>query len=172
MQSPLLFFGALRRIVAAFLFPAAIIIYFFTGSLVFTVFSLPDFCYRFAITLVYLALRNPYRPSAMEWFWSIPASVLYNITWPAIQVWSFATLLSDSWGTSMRSTQEISRLPSLRTKVWDLGFFCAWMGVIGGILGRYVVSTWGITALNESTIALLATMPPWLLASWWMLVTE
>ena len=172
MQPPILFFGALRRLVATIVLPIIVLIYFSSGVLVLEVFSFSDYFRRQAFTIIYLGLRNPYRPTMKEWLWSIPANVLYNITWPAIQIWSFATVFNDSWGTTMRSRKEISRLPSLRTKVWDLGFFCIWIGLVGGAAGRYAATNLMPDATYQAACVVLGTVPMGLLFGLWMIVAD
>ncbi|KAJ5691286.1 hyaluronan synthase [Penicillium malachiteum] len=141
MQSPALFFAALRRQFAAFVMPATVVLYLVSGMLPFRSFSLHDYFYRLVLTITYLALRNPYRPTAKEWMWSVPANLFYHVPLPAIQVWSFLTIFHDSWGTTARSRTEAAKQSKLRLKIWEVGFFVFWMGILGAAAGRYVATT-------------------------------
>lgn len=172
-QSPILFYGALRRELAAFVMPVTVVLYVSSGYLLLRAFSIWDYLHRPIITLIYLSLRNPYRPTIKEWLWSIPANLFYNIPLPAILMWSLVTVLHDAWGTTMRSSKELSSQSSkLRLKIWELGFFVLWMGILGGALGRYVA---GIFMLGSSQMALcifLGAVPVWATFTWWMIVAD
>ncbi|CAI7626526.1 unnamed protein product [Penicillium glandicola] len=172
MQSPILFFAALRRQVAAFLMPATVVLYLVSGMLLFRSFSLLDYFYRVALTITYLALRNPYRPTAKEWMWSLPANLFYHVPLPAIQIWSFLTLLHDAWGTTARSNTEVAKKSMLRMKIWEVGFFVFWMGILGGATGRYVATTFMPGSVDVMTFILLGLVPVWVVCGWWMVVAK
>ncbi|KAF9894049.1 hypothetical protein FE257_009022 [Aspergillus nanangensis] len=140
MQSPILFFAAMRRQTAAFLVPTSVTIYVVTGVIPFMGFTIQDLLQRLVLTFVYLFLRNPYRPRLREWLWTFPATLFYHLPLPAIQIWSFVTVLHDSWGTSMRSKKEFAKQSKLRLRLWEVGFFVVWMGIVGGAIGRYTAS--------------------------------
>lgn len=119
----------------------AVLSYLFTGTTPFLNFSLQDYAYRALFTLVYLKVRNPIRPTWGEWSWSLPAGLFYNVPLPAIQLWSLLTVFADGWGTSMRGSKEVeeeARWKELKKRAWEVGFFVVWMGVMGGVVGRWV----------------------------------
>ncbi|KAJ5740741.1 hyaluronan synthase [Penicillium malachiteum] len=171
MQSPILF-AALRRQFAAFVMPATVFLYLVSGLLPFRSFSLHDYLYRLVLTINYLALRNPYRPTAKEWMWSLPANLVYHVPLPAIQVWSFLTVLHDSWGTTARSRTEAAKQSKLRLKIWEVGFFVFWMGILGGAGGRYVATTLMPGSVDVLTFILLGVVPVWVVCGWWMVVAK
>ncbi|PYI09790.1 hyaluronan synthase [Aspergillus sclerotiicarbonarius CBS 121057] len=171
MQSPILFFAALRRQFAAAVMPATIVSYLVSGTLLIRSFSFQDYFYRLALTITYLALRNPYRPTAKEWMWSLPASLFYHVPLPAIQVWSFLTVLHDSWGTTARSRTEAAKQSRLRLKIWEVGFFVFWMGILGGATGRYVATLIPGSA-DVMTFIFLGVVPVWVVCGWWMVVAK
>ncbi|KAJ8116654.1 hypothetical protein OPT61_g1972 [Boeremia exigua] len=56
-------------------------------------------------------------------------------------------MLANKWGTSMRGEPDIvneDRWRRLKKKAWEVGFFVIWMGVIGGVVGRYISSELGL----------------------------
>jgi hyaluronan synthase len=172
-QSPILFFGALRRELAAFVMPVTVVLYVTSGFLLFRAFSWWDYLHRPIITLIYLSLRNPYRPTIKEWLWSIPANVFYNIPLPAILMWSLITVTHDAWGTTMRSSKELmSQSSKLRAKIWELGFFVLWMGILGGALGRYIAGLLMLNPLQTAGSIFVGAVPVWAMFTWWMVVVE
>ncbi|PWY96187.1 hyaluronan synthase [Aspergillus sclerotioniger CBS 115572] len=172
-QSPILFFAALRRQFTAFVMPAAVVLYLISGVLLLRAFSFQDYFYRLVLTITYLALRNPYRPTAKEWMWSLPANFFYHVPLPAIQVWSFLTILHDSWGTTARSRTEAAKQSKLRLKIWEVGFFVFWMGILGGAAGRYVATSLMPGSADVVTFnILLGVVPVWVVGGWWMVVAK
>lgn len=172
MQSPVLFFAALRRQFAAFVMPATVFLYLSSGMLLLPSFSFHDYSYRLVLTITYLALRNPYRPTAKEWMWSLPAHLFYHVPLPAIQVWSFLTVLHDSWGTTARSRTEAAKQSKLRLKIWEVGFFVFWMGILGGVAGRYLATTLTPQSADVKTFIMLGVIPVWVVCGWWMVVAK
>lgn len=172
MQSPILFFAALRRQFAAFIMPSTIVLYLISGMLLLRPFSIHDYFCRLVLTTTYLALRNPYRPSAKEWMWSLPANLFYHVPLPAIQVWSFLIVLHDSWGTTARSRTEAAKQSKLRLKIWEVGFFVFLMGILGGAAGRYVASTFMPGLTNALNFILLGAVSALTVCGWWMIVAK
>ena len=173
MQSPVLFFGALRRFVAVCLLPAIVVPYFYSGRMVVDLPLLSDLLNRTVLTLVYLMLRNPYRPTSMqEWMWCVPANLFYNVTWPAIQIWSLLTVLDDSWGTTMRTKREKARLPTFWNQLWDVGLVIAWVGIVGGAIGRYIAASLIVNPTEEAALVVLGTILGCGSFTWWMVATD
>ena len=138
-------------------------------------FSLSDYAYRLLFTAVYLKVRNPIRPSWEEWSWSIPSSLFYNVPLPAVQMWSLITVFADGWGTTMRGSREVeekTRLRELKKKAWEVGFFVAWMGVIGGVLGRWVGVQLDLEAWGGLVCMGFGMTVMWSGFGYWMVVAE
>lgn len=98
------------------------------------------------ITLAYLKSKNPAQATWLEWAWSIPTGVFYHALCPAFQAWSLLTVFADSWGTTMRGNKTVvTETPwaKFKNKVWDCGFFVLYMGIIGGVLGKWISATVG-----------------------------
>ncbi|KAI0021845.1 hyaluronan synthase [Xylariomycetidae sp. FL0641] len=170
-QPPIFFFAALRRQLTGLSVLVIAIVYLFTGVVTLR-FSIQDYLRRMAFTLLYLAFRNPLRPSFQEWLLAIPANLFYNIPLPAVQFWSLITLFNDSWGTSMRSSKELSRHSKLRAKVWEVGFFVAWIGIIGGVLGRYVATSLLLGHAYVMGYMFIGTTTLWTIFGYWMVVCD
>jgi hyaluronan synthase len=153
--------------------PTCIVIYFLTGHSFVRPFDLSDLLMRMVWTYAYLGLRNPYRGrSAWEWLWVVPAYVFYYGPLPAIQFWSMATVLQDSWGTTMRASGEIRKKSRLWTKVGDVGWFVLWAGILGGATARVLSGLMGIEPGLQLPLFLVATMLSWLAAGWWLVVAQ
>lgn len=172
MQSPILFFSAIRRQIPAFVIPATVVLYLVSGRLLFREFSIPDYLRRVTLMLMYLGLRNPYRPSMKEWLWTIPANVFYNVPLPAIEFWGFLTILHDSWGTAMRSSKEPSSRSKLRLRVWEVGFFVLWMGLLAGVAVRYAASILFLGSAHLPLFISVGVASVWIVLGWWMIVAE
>ncbi|KAH9893106.1 hyaluronan synthase [Xylariomycetidae sp. FL2044] len=170
-QPPIFFFAALRRQLTGLTMLAVAIVYLFTGSSPLR-FSMYDYLLRMSFTLFYLAVRNPLRPSLQEWLWSIPANLFYNVPLPAVQFWSLITLFNDSWGTSMRSSKELSRHSKLRSKMWEVGFFVVWIGLFGGIMGRYVATALMLSPAHIMLYMFIGTTTLWTISGYWMVVCD
>ena len=138
LQSPVLFFGALRREMSVFLLPLNVALYLLLGRPFYWKFTAIDIANRVIWTTVYLSFRNPYPAKKGWWIWILPSQVFYNIPLPAIQLWSLLTITNDAWGTTMRA--EKSHRASLKKKVIEMGFFVLWLSMLGGALGRWVAS--------------------------------
>ncbi|RAL68031.1 hypothetical protein DID88_008754 [Monilinia fructigena] len=173
MQSPILFFASLKREFEALIMPVTVLLYVTTGFVLFKTFSFQDYFRRRFFTLLYLSLRNPYRPAFVEWLWSIPGNLFYTIPLPAILTWSLVTVLHDSWGTTMRSSKELSTQSSkLRLKIWEVGFFVLWMGILGGATGRFIGGMFMLDPTQISVCVLLGAVPLWALFTLWMVIAE
>ncbi|KAI0470583.1 hyaluronan synthase [Xylariaceae sp. FL0804] len=170
-QPPIFFFAALRRQLCGLTVFVIALIYLFTGVVTLR-FSAWDYLRRLAFSLFYLAVRNPLRPSLREWLWSIPASFFYNVPLPAVQFWSLVTIFNDSWGTSMRSSKELSRHSKLRAKVWEVGFFVVWIGLVGGMIGRAVATSLTLGPVYIMGSMFIGTTTLWTLSAYWMVVCD
>ncbi|PVI08314.1 glycosyltransferase family 2 protein [Periconia macrospinosa] len=174
-QPPLFFFAALRRQLISFFILAAALSYFFTGTALFLNFSFRDYAYRALFTLVYLKARNPIRPTWEEWCWSIPSGLFYNVPLPAIQLWSLITMFADGWGTSMRGSKEVeeaTRWREFKKKAWEVGFFVVWMGVIGGIGGRWLSLQAQLEGSQRMICMAASVCVSWIGFGWWMVTME
>ncbi|KAF2758837.1 hyaluronan synthase [Pseudovirgaria hyperparasitica] len=170
-QPPIFFFAALRRQLTGMTAMVIAMVYLFTGVTPLH-FSFQDYLFRFAFTLVYLAVRNPLRPSLAEWLYSVPANLFYNVPLPAVQAWSLMTVFNDSWGTTMRSSKELSRHSKLRAKMWDVGFFVFWIGLLGGVAGRYVASSLMLGPAHIMGYMFVGTTTVWSILGYWMVVCD
>ncbi|PYH30928.1 glycosyltransferase family 2 protein [Aspergillus neoniger CBS 115656] len=171
MHSPILFFGALRRQFAAFVVPLTVVLYLCSGMLLIRAFSFQDYTHRLGLTISYLVFRNPYRPTMKEWMWSLPAHLFYHVPLPAIQVWSFLTVLHDSWGTTMRANKEV-RHSKLRLKIWEVGFFVFWMAILGGASGRYVATSLMPGSADVVVFILAGVVSVLIVGGWWTVVAK
>lgn len=69
-------------------------------------------------------------------------------------------MLANEWGTSMRGesqTQESNRWTELKKKVWEVGLFVVWMGVVGGVMCRYISSESGLDGRTSQICTGLGT---------------
>ncbi|KAK3718045.1 hypothetical protein LTR37_005471 [Vermiconidia calcicola] len=146
LQSPILFFGALRRQMSVFLIPLNVALYLLLGRPFYWKFTAIDIANRIIWTTFYLGLRNPYPAGKGSWIYILPAQIFYNIPLPAVQLWSLLTVTTDGWGTTMRA--EKSPRVSLKTKAFDMGFFVLWLSMLGATLGRWVAS-WNDLATSQ-----------------------
>ncbi|PVI07435.1 glycosyltransferase family 2 protein [Periconia macrospinosa] len=174
-QPPLFFFAALRREITTVVIFSTIMTYLFVGVSPFLPFHARDFVFKFVFTAVYLKTRNPINPTWEEWCWSVPAGLFYIIPLPAVQMWSFVTMLAGGWGTSMRGfkeAEEQTRWEEVKRKTWEVGFFVVWMGIVGGVVGRWIgtemgLDAWGILmCMGAGMTALLGGF------GYWMAVAE
>jgi len=142
-----------------------------SGVLVLRAFSFWDYFHRLAFTLIYLGFRNPYRPTMKEWFWSIPANIFYNIPLPAIQFWSFLTVLHDSWGTTMRTKKKISSHSKLRLNMggWLLRLMD---GTLGRSCGEICRQHFNAGLSHLALFIFLGVVPLRIIYGWWMVVAE
>lgn len=174
-QPPLFFYAALRRELTSFFIFATILSYFFVGVSPFMSFIPTDYMAKFIMTAVYLKTRNPINPTWGEWAWSIPAALFYMIPLPAIQAWSFVTMLANEWGTSMRGemeTQEKKEWRNLKKKAWEVGFFVVWMGIVGGVVGRYISSELGLDAWTSLLCMGGGTTVMWTAFGYWIVTIK
>ena len=174
-QPPIFFLAALRRQVISFVIFAMLMSYLFVGHAPFLGFSISDSIYRLLFTALYLKIRNPIRPTWGEWSWSIPSSLFYNVPLPAVQLWSFLTVFADGWGTSMRGAKEVeekTRWRELKKKAWEVGFFVVWMGIIGGVVGRWVGTLAGLDGREILLCIGLGLTAVWSGFGYWMVVAE
>ncbi|GLA11515.1 hyaluronan synthase 3 [Aspergillus niger] len=130
-----------------------------------------DYSHRLALTISYLVFRNPYRPTMKEWMWSLPAHLFYHVPLPAIQVWSFLTVLHDSWGTTMRANKEVKH-SKLRLKIWEVGFFVFWMAILGGASGRYIATSLMPGSVDVVAFILGGFVSVLIVGGWWMVVAK
>ncbi|GLA53099.1 hyaluronan synthase 3 [Aspergillus niger] len=130
-----------------------------------------DYSHRLALTISYLVFRNPYRPTMKEWMWSLPAHLFYHVPLPAIQVWSFLTVLHDSWGTTMRANKEVKH-SKLRLKIWEVGFFVFWMAILGGASGRYIATSLMPGSVDVVAFILGGVVSVLIVGGWWMVVAK
>ncbi|QSZ29349.1 hypothetical protein DSL72_003863 [Monilinia vaccinii-corymbosi] len=173
MQSPILFFSSLRREFEALVLPVTVLLYITSGYVLFRTFTFQDYVRRRCLTVLYLFLRNPYRPSLSEWLWSIPGNAFYTIPLPAVSTWSLLTVLHDSWGTTMRSTKELSTQSSeLRKKAWEVGFFVLWMGILGAAAGRFVGGMLMLAPSQMNVCVLGGAIPSLAIFTLWMVMAE
>ncbi len=135
LHHPLFFWAALKREVGPILVFFATLTYLLTAKTI-AYFSAEDIALRVGFVLVYNWLRNPDRGPRHGWCWIVPGLLFYNVPLPAIQMWSLFTLWDGGWGTSMRASGEISKRERLGKRVFEIGFFVLWMGVVGGAAGR------------------------------------
>lgn len=153
--------------------PVTLVLYVTSGYSLLRAFSAWDYFHRPALILVYLSLRNPYRPTPREWLWSIPAKLFFTVSSPAIQIWSLLTITHDAWGTTMRSPKELSKQTSkLRLKIWEVGFFVLWIGLLGGAAGRYVAGILMLDSAQMTFCVFLGAVPVWAIFARWMVVAD
>ena len=135
LTNPLFLWAAFKREAGPLLGFCSVLYYLITGRSL-TYLNWYDVGLRVAYSLLYNFLRNPAKFPGNGWLWIAPGILFYYIPLPAIHVWSLITVFQDGWGTSMRSSSEISK----RGKAWkrwkDLGFFIIWMGIVGGTFAR------------------------------------
>lgn len=142
ITNPLFFWAAVKREAGPLLGFAYILYYLITGEC-FAYFNWYDVGIRIAYTLIYNYCRNPDRGPKNSWLWIVPGLLFYNIPLPMIHLWSLITVFQDGWGTSMRSTSEMTKRGQAWKRWNDLGFFVIWMGIVGGTLGRMTASKAG-----------------------------
>ncbi|KAJ5988768.1 hypothetical protein N7481_003978 [Penicillium waksmanii] len=142
ITNPLFFWAAVKREAGPLLGLAYILYYLITGEC-FAYFNWYDVGIRIAYTLIYNYCRNPDRGPKNSWIWIVPGLLFYNIPLPMIHLWSLITVFQDGWGTSMRSTSEMTKRGQAWKRWNDLGFFVVWMGIVGGTLGRMTASKAG-----------------------------
>ncbi|OQE19953.1 hypothetical protein PENSTE_c014G05394 [Penicillium steckii] len=142
ITNPLFFWAAVKREAGPLLGFAYILYYLITGEC-FAYFNWYDVGIRIAYTLIYNYCRNPDRGPKNSWLWIVPGLLFYNIPLPMIHLWSLITVFQDGWGTSMRSTSEMTKRGQAWKRWNDLGFFVIWMGIVGGTLGRMTASKFG-----------------------------
>ncbi|CAN9129700.1 unnamed protein product [Alternaria alternata] len=174
-QPPLFFYAALRRELTSFVIFTTMVAYFFVGVSPFMRFIPRDYMVKFLLTAVYLKARNPINPTWGEWVWSVPAALFYMIPLPAIQAWSFVTMLANEWGTSMRGelqTQERNRWTELKKKAWEVGFFVVWMGVVGGAVCRYISSEARLDGWTSQICTGLGTTIMWTAFGYWIVTIK
>ncbi|KAH6613120.1 hypothetical protein C7974DRAFT_368899, partial [Boeremia exigua] len=174
-QPPLFFYAALRREVTSFIIFTTMMSYFLVGVSPFMRFVPRDFIAKFLLTAVYLKTRNPINPTWGEWVWSIPAALFYMIPLPAIQAWSFVTMLANEWGTSMRGDlekEQEDRWREVKKKAWEVGFFVVWMGVIGGVVGRYISSELELDVSTSKLCLGLGTTVMWTVSGYWFMIIK
>ena len=149
---PVFFWSALKRQFGPIVVVAAACSYLLFNNALYR-FSLYDVVLRFTIFTIYNFLRNPDKDVRALW---IPFAILfYTVPLPAIQVWSLLTIVEDGWGTTMRSGKEMKKASSesQRTRWFEAGWFVIWMGVIGGVLGRWISNSLGLDGF--STVAVI-----------------
>lgn len=174
-QPPLFFFAALRRQMMSMFIFGMIMSYLIVGRSPLIHLSFHDYAYRLLFTVVYLKIRNPIKPTWEEWAWSIPSNLFYNVPLPAVQVWSLITVFADGWGTSMRGSKEAeekTRWRDLKKKLWEVGFFVVWMGVIGGVFGRWIGAQLGFEGWDVLMCMGAGMMVMLNGFGYWMLVAE
>ncbi|KAH4115981.1 hypothetical protein HBH92_133430 [Parastagonospora nodorum] len=174
-QPPLFFYVALRRELTSLVHFTTITSYFFLGVSPFAHFIPKDYIAKFVLTAVYLKTRNPINPTWGEWVWSTPAALFFMIPQPAIQAWSFVTMLANEWGTSMRGelkTQEQNRWRELKKKAWEVGFFVVWMGILGGAAGRYISSELGLDIWTSQLCMGAGMAVMWTVFGYWIITIE
>ncbi|RYO45511.1 hypothetical protein AA0116_g13176 [Alternaria tenuissima] len=157
-QPPLFFYAALRREITSFVIFTTMVSYFFVGVSPFMRFISRDYVVKFLLTAVYLKARNPINPTWGEWVWSVPAALFYMIPLPAIQAWSFVTMLANEWG--------------LKNKVWEVGFFVVWMGVVGGVMCRYISAESGLDGWTSQMCTGLGTTIMWTAFGYWIVTIK
>ena len=84
-------------------------------------------------------------------------------------------MLANEWGTSMRGelqTQESNRWTELKKKVWEVGFFVVWMGVVGGVMCRYISSEMGLDGWTSEVCTGLGTTIMWTAFGYWIVTIK
>ena len=84
-------------------------------------------------------------------------------------------MLANEWGTSMRGelqTQERNRWTELKKKVWEVGFFVVWMGVVGGVMCRYISSGTGLDSWTSLICTGLGTTIMWTAFGYWIVTIK
>ncbi|RYN50559.1 hypothetical protein AA0118_g10883 [Alternaria tenuissima] len=157
-QPPLFFYAALRREITSFVIFTTVVSYFFLGVSPFMRFIPRDYVVKFLLTAIYLKARNPINPTWGEWVWSVPAALFYMIPLPAIQAWSFVTMLANEW--------------ELKKKVWEVGFFVVWMGVVGGVMCRYISSETGLDGWTSLICTGVGTTIMWTAFGYWIVTIK
>ncbi|CRL28903.1 unnamed protein product [Penicillium camemberti] len=153
LTNPLFLWAAFKREAGPLLLFGSILYYLITGRSL-TYLNLSDLGLRVAYSLLYNFFRNPARVRSGGWLWIVPGILFYYIPLPIIHLWSLITVFQDGWGTSMRSSSEMSK----RGKAWkrwkDLGFFVVWMGVVGGTLARMFANMagWDETRIFQAIV--------------------
>ncbi|KAJ5103313.1 hypothetical protein N7532_003842 [Penicillium argentinense] len=142
LTNPLFFWAAVKREAGPLLGFAYILYYLITGEC-FAYFNWYDVGIRISYTLLYNYFRNPDRGPSNSWLWIVPGLLFYNIPLPMIHLWSLITVFQDGWGTSMRSTSEMTKRGQAWKRWNDLCFFVVWMGIVGGTLARMLASKAG-----------------------------
>ncbi|KAI9929719.1 hypothetical protein ASPWEDRAFT_41067 [Aspergillus wentii DTO 134E9] len=159
LNHPIFFWAAFKREMGPILVFACIVWYLFTGY-EFIFFSFSDIVSRITYTILYNYLRNPDRGPRLAILWILPALLFYNIPLPAIHVWSLATYWESGWGTSMRSNAELSKHHQFWKRMYDLGFFVVWMGVVGGATARLVAGYAGWEGVQMARAIVLGVIVP------------
>ncbi|KAF2773280.1 hyaluronan synthase [Teratosphaeria nubilosa] len=169
-HSPILFYSTLRREVVGLLVPLSFVLYVCTGRTLVRSFSPADLVTRIGWIYSYLWLRNPYRgKSWSEWLWIFPAMLFYRVPLPAIHLWSWLTVLDDSWGTPMRSSVEVAKKQKVQTKIREIGWIVLWMAIFGGAAGRSIASMLGAQPLATASLILVGGVVSFSAASCWLL---
>ena len=84
-------------------------------------------------------------------------------------------MLANEWGTSMRGeleTQEQNRWRELKKKAWEVGFFVVWMGIIGGVVGRYISSELGLDAWTSGLFMGAGMTVTWTAFGYWIVTIK
>ncbi|GLI73655.1 hypothetical protein PoHVEF18_001875 [Penicillium ochrochloron] len=153
LNNPLFFWAAIKREAGPLLGFGYILYYLITGRC-FAYFNWYDVGIRVVYTLLYNFFRNPDRGPTNYWLWIGPGLLFYNIPLPMIHLWSLVTVFQDGWGTSMRSTSELSKRGQAWKRWNDLGFFVVWMGIVGGTLARMFANMagWDETSVHQAIV--------------------
>ncbi|KAH8701417.1 hypothetical protein GQ44DRAFT_631775 [Phaeosphaeriaceae sp. PMI808] len=170
-QSPLLLLGALRRQMVPFFHFVQVFVYLFYGQVP-VYLGWKNYGWRVLFTLVYLKWRNPTNTSVKEWIYSIPNGVAFHAIVPAIQVWSLFTSFADSWGTSKGGSKEErdTRWGIWKSKAWESGFLVVWMGIVGGVIGRWLSTMMGLPLLEMYWCIGIGMTTMWGIFGYWLAV--
>jgi len=71
-----------------------------------------------------------------------------------------------------KEVEEKTRWRDLKKKAWEVGFFVVWMGVVGGVIGRWIGALVGLEGLQQLLCMVAYTVAMWGGFGWWMVVAE
>ncbi|KAJ5888203.1 hyaluronan synthase [Penicillium taxi] len=171
LTHPLFFWAAVKREIGPLLGFGYVLYYLITGKC-FAYFNWYDVGIRVAYTLLYNFFRNPDRGPTNYWLWIGPGLLFYNIPLPMIHLWSLITVFQDGWGTSMRSTGEMSKRGQAWKRWKDLGFFVVWMGIVGGVVARMAAQMAGWDEIRIIKAIALGVVIPSAISFYGLVVCE
>lgn len=84
-------------------------------------------------------------------------------------------MLANEWGTSMRGEmgkQQKNGWSKLKKKAWEVGFFVVWMGIVGGVVGRYISAELELDARMSVLCMGVGTTVMWTAFGYWFVTIE